>query len=262
MELSASQEDYLETILELVLASGSARVRDIADRLGVAKPSVTLALQGLSKRELVDYEPYQLVTLTEQGEAMAESVRRKHRALSRFLQDVLDVAEPIAEASACRIEHAVPEGLVRRLSCFSEFMSKSEVPSREIPGAFREYCSRQRQSGACEGCRVDDGRKSDKKGGAEVETTLVDIAPGQKVRVVRTEGTAVANRRLVEMGLTPGANVTVKRVAPLGDPVEINVRGYDLSLRKAEAKGVVVKPVDGLDSSAERRADAGERRKG
>jgi len=73
--------------------------------------------------------------------------------------------------------------------------------------------------------------------------TLAELEPGEKAKVVRVGGPAAANKRLVEMGLTRGAALTVVRVAPLGDPVEVQVRGYNLSLRKIEAEAVEVKRV-------------------
>jgi DtxR family Mn-dependent transcriptional regulator len=243
MELTASQEDYLEAILGLIRQTGNARVRDIAKRLSVAKSSVTYALRGLADRGLVNYEPYQLVSLTNAGQAAAEQVRRKHRGLSRFLQDVLDVDKTIAEQNACRIEHAVTDGLVRRLSCFGEFMAASLVPARQLPEAFRQYCEEQRRTGSCEGCKVAAERSSgDATQGEEkkMDTTLADLEPGEKAKIIRVGGAAAANKRLMEMGLTRGAMLTIVRVAPLGDPVEVQVRGYNLSLRKTEAKAVEV----------------------
>jgi len=247
MELTISQEDYLETILQLIRRTGNARVRDIAECLSVAKSSVTVALRGLAKRGLVEYEPYQLVALTDQGQALAERVRRRHEGLSRFLQDVLDVDEAIAEASACRIEHAVPDGLVRRLSCFGQFMSASTIPAHYLPQAFREYCQQRRRNGDCPGCKVPVGREpvSETQGeGDEMNATLADLAPGERAKILCVGGAAAANKRLTEMGLTRGAMLTVVRVAPLGDPVEVQVRGYNLSLRKIEAKAVEVERVE------------------
>jgi len=246
MELTASQEDYLETILGLIRQTGNARVRDIAERLSVAKSSVTFALRGLAKHGLVDYEPYQLVSLTKEGQAAAERVRRRHTGLSCFLQEVLDVDEIIAETNACRIEHAVTDGLVRRLSCFGEFMSDSSVPARRLPEAFREYCEEQRRTGKCDGCKVGAERTSEKPmqgKDTEMNTTLADLEPGEKAKILRMAGAAAANKRLMEMGLTRGATLSVVRVAPLGDPVEVQVRGYNLSLRKTEAKAVEVERI-------------------
>ena len=246
MELTASQEDYLETILGLIRQTGSARVRDIGKQLSVAKSSVTFALRGLAKGGLVNYEPYHLVSLTDEGQAAAERIRRRHRGLSRFLQDVLDVEETIAEASACRIEHGVSDGLVRRLSCFGEFMSESSVPARQLPQTFREYCEEQRRTGKCEGCKVGAKRTSENPMQGEdneMNVTLADLKPSEKAKILRVGGAAAANKRLMEMGLTRGATLTIVRVAPLGDPVEVQIRGYNLSLRKTQARAVEVERI-------------------
>ena len=71
--------------------------------------------------------------------------------------------------------------------------------------------------------------------------TLKDIAPGKSATVVRLHGEGAVKRRIMDMGLTKGTPVHIRKVAPLGDPVEINVRGYELSLRKADAEMVEVK---------------------
>jgi ferrous iron transport protein A len=70
--------------------------------------------------------------------------------------------------------------------------------------------------------------------------TLKEIKPGTTVRIVKIGGEGPVKRRIMEMGLTKGAEVSVRKVAPLGDPVEITVRGYELSLRKADAELIEV----------------------
>jgi len=65
--------------------------------------------------------------------------------------------------------------------------------------------------------------------------TLKTLKPGMEARVVRVHGRGALRRRIMEMGLTPGALVRVRKIAPLGDPLEILVRGYALSLRRADA---------------------------
>ena len=70
---------------------------------------------------------------------------------------------------------------------------------------------------------------------------LADLSPGQKAKVERIKGRSEINKRLVDMGLTPGSVIEMGRVAPLGDPIEIKVKGYHLSLRKEEAEKVTVK---------------------
>ena len=69
---------------------------------------------------------------------------------------------------------------------------------------------------------------------------LAELSRGQKAKVERIKGRGEINKRLVDMGLTPGSVVEMGRVAPLGDPIEIKVKGYHLSLRKEEAEKVTV----------------------
>jgi len=70
--------------------------------------------------------------------------------------------------------------------------------------------------------------------------TLRDIPIGETVKVVKLHGEGAVKRRIMDMGLTKGTEVYVRKVAPLGDPVEITVRGYELSIRKADADMVEV----------------------
>ena len=70
--------------------------------------------------------------------------------------------------------------------------------------------------------------------------TLKDVRPGEVVRVQKLNGEGAIKRRIMDMGLTKGTEVRVRKVAPLGDPVEITVRGYELSIRKSEAENIVV----------------------
>ena len=66
---------------------------------------------------------------------------------------------------------------------------------------------------------------------------------GSTVRVVKLHGTGAVKRRIMDMGITKNVQIYVRKVAPLGDPVEVTVRGYELSLRKADADMVEVEPV-------------------
>ena len=70
--------------------------------------------------------------------------------------------------------------------------------------------------------------------------TLRDVSVGQTVKVTRLNGDGPVKRRIMDMGITKGVEVYVREVAPLGDPVEITVRGYELSLRKADAEMIEV----------------------
>ncbi len=70
--------------------------------------------------------------------------------------------------------------------------------------------------------------------------TLRDLKPGQQGKVAAIKTTGAMKRRIMDMGVTPGVEIKVIKVAPLGDPIEVNVRGYELSLRKDEAVQVQV----------------------
>ncbi len=74
--------------------------------------------------------------------------------------------------------------------------------------------------------------------------TLDKLKPGEKAVVVSIGGRGPVRRRLIDMGITPQAHVMIKRTAPFGDPLEVNVRGYALSMRKSEASQVTVERVD------------------
>ncbi len=70
--------------------------------------------------------------------------------------------------------------------------------------------------------------------------TLKDISCGQTVKVTKITGTGPVRRRIMDMGITKGVTIYVRKVAPLGDPVEVTVRGYELSLRKGDAEMIIV----------------------
>ena len=71
--------------------------------------------------------------------------------------------------------------------------------------------------------------------------TLKEVQVGDVVKVVKLNGSGPVKRRIMDMGITKGVEIMVRKVAPLGDPIEINVRGYELSLRKADAEMIEVK---------------------
>ena len=70
--------------------------------------------------------------------------------------------------------------------------------------------------------------------------TLKDVKPGQTVTIVKLHGEGAVKRRIMDMGITKGVEIFVRKTAPLGDPVEVKVRGYELSLRKADAEMIEV----------------------
>ncbi len=70
--------------------------------------------------------------------------------------------------------------------------------------------------------------------------TLSEVKPGEKVTIKKISGSGPVKRRLMDMGVTKGQEILVRKVAPLGDPIEVNLRGYELTFRKEEAEKILV----------------------
>ena len=130
--LSASQEDYLEAILNVADESGVARSTDIAVSLGVAKPSVTGALKLLAQRGLVNYKPYGCVTFTQKGFSQAGRVAQRHEIIQSFFVNILRVDAAIAQKAACKAEHLLGPVIISRMRDFTNF-AKKKARRRRIP---------------------------------------------------------------------------------------------------------------------------------
>ena len=138
--LSESQEDYLEAIFHIESAKQAARAKDISDRLGVTRASVTGALRALADKSLVNYSPYDLVTLTTAGRKAARDVVRRHAVLHDFFVKVLQIDEEEAQHSACRMEHALSPHILERFVDFVAYVDGS-------PEALREWKRAPRRKG-------------------------------------------------------------------------------------------------------------------
>ncbi|MDX1777042.1 MAG: metal-dependent transcriptional regulator [Desulfobulbales bacterium] len=122
VNISESVENYLETILALETDNKVARAKDIAERLGVQKGSVSGALRILKEKGLINYKPYSFITLTAKGKKIAKSVLRRHLILKDFLENVLQISDQKAENAACRMEHAIDEETLERLLAFIDYI--------------------------------------------------------------------------------------------------------------------------------------------
>ena len=150
-KLTASQEDYLEAIYNIVADKMAARAKDIAEYLAVRASSVTGALRTLSAMGLVNYAPYDLITLTEEGHTAAEEIVRRHKALENFLVNVLGVDAREADEAACKMEHSVPKAIVERLVKDAEDVDKSPKGGISWESGFGYYCKH--------GCTEEDCKK-------------------------------------------------------------------------------------------------------
>lgn len=138
--LSANMEDYLEAIFHISEKKQAARAKDIADRMAVNKSSVTGALRSLSKKGLVNYAPYDIITLTAKGKKRAAEIVRRHAALKEFFIKILLIDKDEADEASCRVEHAVSKNIIDRLIRFVEFMEICPRGGKEWLKGFRRHC--------------------------------------------------------------------------------------------------------------------------
>ena len=144
-EYSESMENYLEVILELETSHKVARAKDIADRLGINRGSVTGALKNLGEKGLINYAPYSFVTLTPKGKRIAAEITRRHAVLKDFLLNVLGIDPETAEETACRMEHAIDKQTVDRLVCFIEYLRSCPRAGEEWVKSFVAFCNSEMQ---------------------------------------------------------------------------------------------------------------------
>jgi DtxR family Mn-dependent transcriptional regulator len=223
--MSSAMEDYLETILNLYEELKDVRVTDIAESLKVAKASVAQAIQSLKKNGMVTQEKYGLVELTQKGRSMAEKVRYRHVILKKFLIEVLGIKPQIAGKDACLMEHVVSPQTMEKVI---EFMEKRS-----------QECEEKIFSLGSNNVEKDDKGKKLWEESLPVKA-LNELNLGQQGKVIRVAGKGSIRRRILDMGITQGVEIYVKGIAPLGDPVEVLVRGYRLTLRREEAANVYV----------------------
>ncbi len=150
--LSASLEDYLQVIFHLEESNRAARAKDIADQMGVRRPSVTGALKVLAGRGLIHYSPYSSITLTSEGRAIGRDFINRHRILREFFTSTLQLDPERAERNACRIEHAIDSIAVERLVRFLEFLKSCPRTGINWSEAFALFCEGGAKSSSCKEC--------------------------------------------------------------------------------------------------------------
>jgi DtxR family transcriptional regulator, Mn-dependent transcriptional regulator len=216
--LSPALENYLEAIYVLQKVKDTVKVIDIANYLNVKMPSVTYNMIKLASKGLITYEKRSHVELTGEGERAACSVLRTHEELFNFFNGILGVSRRAAEEDACRAEHTLSRETVDRLVQFTQWVAAlpEEISFRPL----RAYAPE-----PAEGVR------------------LADIPVGGLARINKITASGNLRKRLMEMGLNKGAEVCVVRKAPLGDPIEIKLKGFHLSLRNSEAAKIEVEPL-------------------
>lgn len=178
------------------------------------------AMNTLASLNLIRQRRYGPVELTKLGKEHAERVRKRHRVLKAFLIEVLGVPPKVAEKDACLMEHVVSAVTMERLVEFLESRVETSNPGESL--------------------RQEENTEEGERMTSTKIRALSELSPGTNGKVIRVASQGELRRRILDMGVVPGAEVRVDGVAPLGDPLEITVRGYHLSLRKSEAKDIFV----------------------
>ncbi|MBN1675179.1 MAG: metal-dependent transcriptional regulator [Kiritimatiellae bacterium] len=150
--LSSTLEDYLGAILALQQQRRFARVRDISASLGVAKSAVTAALQTLSAKGLVHYQPYEPVTLTPKGERCAKEIALRHEVVRDFLENILGMRRQKAESIACQMEHAIDGPALNRFVCFLAFVGTRPGKGKTWLNEFKRFVAKGAGGQTCRKC--------------------------------------------------------------------------------------------------------------
>ncbi len=150
--LSASLEDYIEAIYHIISEKEVARGKDISSRLKVSGASVTEALRALSKKGLINYAPYEVITMTDKGRLIAEDVIRRHNALKKFFVEVLAVSDATAETGACKFEHTAPAEIIEQMVNFSKFLDVCPRGGKELIQGFADFCKKGKTRVNCDEC--------------------------------------------------------------------------------------------------------------
>jgi len=233
--MSVSSDEYMEALYSLCQDGMAASTSEISRRLGISPASVTEMIKKLAASGYVDYFPYQGVTLTPKGAKLAARMVRRHRLLERFLYDVLHIGPQKVHHEACAMEHTISDETERALCLTLKSPDRCPDDKQLIPACDLGFKS-------CDECRKWGGDNLDtvsrRKAGVVAVSTLKENQTGT-VAFIRGDDKVL--RRLMEMGLTPGAKLKISRVAPLRGPVEIAVRGSKLALGDEVACNVFVK---------------------
>ena len=242
--LSENAEEYLEVLYKLSLEERPVKTTKISKMLNISPASVTQMIKKLEKDGYVDYSPYKGVNLTEEGYAIASKITRKHRLLERFLHDMLHIKKDRVHDQACEMEHSLSDDAERALCQLLELPDECPDDEELIP-----VCDFKFET--CEECRkrqeeVNQVGKRDKN-----LVSITNMKRNEKGKVSFIRGDYKVIRRLMDMGITIGAEICVLEVAPFKGPVEIFVRGSNLALGRDIAKNVFVEiiredsPVEG-----------------
>jgi len=154
-DVTSSMEHYLASVLELRAEKGFARVSDMAEKLKVAKATVSNALKVLAERGLVRHALYGFVELTDAGELRARQVKNRYQVLHHFLVEVLGIEPDKAHLEACLAEHVIGTTTIDRLIDFIKFIEHDAPEAKGLLARFRGYHRACESTDPCDLCGTD-----------------------------------------------------------------------------------------------------------
>ncbi len=237
-QLTPSLEDYLETIFELVRDRRVARVRDIAKARDVKAGSVTSALHRLSDLGLIRYEQREYIDLTPTGSKAALRVLSRHRLLTSFFEDILNMATVDADRDACAIEHHLSDEAMDRLTRFFEFMRSCPNGSTDFLDRFHSCARVNPELPTCNlACGLPHPEENDPQ---PAFASVADLDPGESGSIVQVKAHGEVRQGLLDMGLLPDVILYVDRVDLVESTVWIRIGAAQLSVSRDQAELVKI----------------------
>ena len=126
MTLTPTQEDYLEAVLELTTIRQVARNKELADKLGVKRATVSRAVKNLVGKGLIEHENHSYITLTEKGRKIAVEIFDRHRLFAHFFRDILELEEKESQSIACEVEHLISGKALKKFRCLIDKIDSCE----------------------------------------------------------------------------------------------------------------------------------------
>ncbi len=247
-EISITLENYIKKIGELSLKNREVRVKDIADALNVKLSTVTSALKILSEKGYINYKPYKPITLTEEGEKIAHDLINKKEILTSFFEEILDISEEDAGKLACEMEHTISKENLEKFKNFLVFIDSCPFGGMDLKNKFRKFRNfnifDKNYQKNCQECinqfleNCPDNTKLNSS-----TTTLNNIKIGEQAEILKVKKNPLLAKRFCEMGGVAGTIVRVEKIAPLGDPISIRLKGSEISIRKDEAENIIVRKI-------------------
>lgn len=151
-KLSSSMENYMRAIYHIVEEKKAARVKDISAFLGIGASSVSEALRNLADKDLINYEPYGIITLTDSGQIIAKDLINRHSVICDFLKNVLSVAEDEVESNANSIESGVTDDVLTKFVRFLEFMKTCSCKNPKWIHSYKYYSEKGEVKEKCHRC--------------------------------------------------------------------------------------------------------------